>query len=161
MWQLLFRSNFYAKSEFCERKIVGTDNWTAQLAETITMYLLLSFVELHTMYLQNTADLHSIVKQHVKQWIMESDQSSPVLALSQISLPVIQCALYEDIGRDRARTGSDAWWSVAWSKALLTEKECDQNWLVWIIGVTSVCCQIPSYICWTLSDDRLLFSAWY
>ena len=41
MWQQLFRSNFYSKSEFCERKIVSTDNWTAQLAETIAMYLLL------------------------------------------------------------------------------------------------------------------------
>ena len=95
MWQLLFGSNFYSKSEFCERKIVSTDNWTAQLAETIAMYLLLNFVELHTMWLQNTADLHSILKQHVKQWIMGSDLSSPVLALSQISLPVTQCALHE------------------------------------------------------------------
>ena len=90
---------------------------------------------------------------------MGSEQSSPVLALSQISLPAYNVHCMKDVAKDRARTGSDAWWLGAWSKALLTEKECDQNRLFQIVGVTNVCCQIPSYICWTLSDDRLLFSA--
>ena len=161
MWQRLFRSNFYSKSEFCERKIVSTDNWSAQLAETIAMYLLLITL-LNCIQCNFKTQLICILFLN-NMWNNESwgltgrVQSWPCLKFHFLSYNV-HCM--KDAGRDRARTGSDAWWSVAWSKALLTEKECDQNWLVRIKAVTNVCFQIPSYICWTLSDDRLLFSAW-
>lgn len=148
MWQLLFRSNFYAKSEFCERKIVGTDNNFEQhnllkLSQCICCLALLNCIQcifktqLICIPLLNNMWNNELWR--VTSWV----QSWPCLKFHFLSYNV-HCM--KDIGRDRARTGSDAWCSVAWSKALLTEKACDQNWLVRIIGVTNVCCQIPSYI---------------